>query len=662
MTRLFGHAGHTLVLAFAAFAGVWLYFVLPSEPNVAVAATLSMVAVGFAVFARRWPLVYVGVAAGAMVLATVTVCALHARLLSTPLLDARYNGTRLWVTGHVSAMEANPPYLRLTLEGTEGYGAQGDIVPPRIRLSVHASRAAKLAIGDIVSAEAQLFAPALPAFDGDYNNRRSAFWDGIGASGMVLGDFYSTPPEQRLLLDRLAMVRSRIAARLGAFNGVAAALTTGVRGYVKDDVAGDFRASGLAHLMAISGLHVGMVAGMVFFGLQRLLALWPALTLHYPIRKIAAVCALAATFGYSILAGMSIPTMRALMMVAALLLAVMLDRIRSTLHILGLAAIAAVWLWPEEALGPSFQMSFIAALALVLWSRAQPSERRSTVPWVRRLGYMQGVWATSVVAGLATMPLAALHFGTVSLAGFITNLAAIPLMGFVVMPLALASLGGQFVGGITRVDALYAQSCQLLSKLAHAGASLDWVFTVPQQGGLWVLLLAWAGCLLYMARLKLLSFVTFALLVVVLFLLPAASERPDVLLLDRGATVLVRKAGNTYYLATQATSDDTRFTLKRMAQMRHITVIAPDAAIPCDAVGCVYTLAGDKNLLALNGHALPEKDDCDRMWLIAGQKEQNTDVCTGEHIVINYISKEIYLKPHVMHELVYTYTSGRMWQ
>ena len=659
--QLFGPSGLSLLWAASALAAVWLYFTLPSEPNVTAIAALSTLAYVAMAFGRRWAYAGQGLSCVFVALLTVCICAAHSKYLSVPFLPDEASGQRIWITGTIDDIEPNPSFTRLTLSGVTGYGFYGDQVPSRVRITVHTSRAENATLGATVSTQAQLFTPSRPVFEGDYPSRRSAYFKRLGAMGMTMGDFYITPPAKQSLLQKLADVRQNLAAKLGARDGVAAALLTGLRGYVAEADAEAFRASGLAHLMAISGLHVGMVAGMVYFALQKLFALWPRLVLFYPTRRIAALMALLATAGYAVLAGMSIPTMRALVMVTALLVAVILDRIRLSLHILSLTAILAIWLWPEAALGPSFQMSFLAALALVLWSRQVPVLPRSQLGLVRQFGYFKGVWATSLVAGLATLPLAAMHFGTLSLAGFFTNMVAIPLMGFVVMPLALLTLITNAFGGVAWVDGAYAQACAWLTHIAHTGANWDWTYQAPTALLPLYALLAWGAviCLIFRWRRSAIGVgLAFIMLAVGG---PMFLKTPDLIAFDGGRTVLLREKGSTYYPAAQQGTDAEKQFLKRLSTFRSLRITDTPMVKPvCDSVGCVHK-AGAYTLLALAPHQMPEADDCTKADLIFGGLSPQATGCANQTDLNHYYTKEITLKPHALHQVVYTPKSGRPW-
>src|SRR5205085_1200756 len=121
----------------------------------------------------------------------------------------------------------------------------------------------------------------------------------------------------------------------------------------------------LAHVLSISGYHMAVVAGVVFFVIRALLALIPGLASRHPIKKWAALAALAAATFYLLLSGAEVATQRSYYMIGIVLLAVLVDRTAVTFRTLAVAAIAVLLLAPEAIVHPSFQMSFAATLALV---------------------------------------------------------------------------------------------------------------------------------------------------------------------------------------------------------------------------------------------------------------------------------------------------------
>ena len=336
--------------------------------------------------------------------------------------------------------------------------------------------------GRWLAGKARLLPPPLPAAPGDYNFARVAYFQGLGAVGFSLGaprifdrqvgrQQESAPPaggpsvsaasarwpgqiSWQLLWNRLRWrVIQRVRAQLPPEHaGLAIALSVGARGYLPAQQVGALRDSGLAHLLAISGLHIGLVAGSLYFLVRAGLALIPAVALSYPIKKWAAVVAWLGAFVYFGLSGGSVPTERAFIMVSLSLLAILADRRAISLRVLAWAALLVLLLRPESLLTASFQLSFAAVAALIAaYEAVQRGGAMQRLLEGRepggpaRLGrglvlFFAGLAGTSLVAGLATAPLALFHFQQIASFGLLANMIAIPLASFVVMPLIILSL------------------------------------------------------------------------------------------------------------------------------------------------------------------------------------------------------------------------------
>jgi competence protein ComEC len=214
---------------------------------------------------------------------------------------------------------------------------------------------------------------------------------------------------------------------------------TGDQGGIPNRIIDAMRDSGLAHLLSISGLHIGLVAGILLIGLRAGLALVPWLALRLPSKKVAAVAALITTGGYVMLAGAPVPAQRSFVMTAIVMLAILTDRSALTMRLIAWSAAAVALVRPEAVLGASFQMSFAAVTALIAAHEAL-AKRRSRGPRTvasRLLRELAGVALTSLVAGTATAPFAAYHFHRLADYGVLANLIAVPITGFWVMPLAI---------------------------------------------------------------------------------------------------------------------------------------------------------------------------------------------------------------------------------
>jgi competence protein ComEC len=199
------------------------------------------------------------------------------------------------------------------------------------------------------------------------------------------------------------------------------------------------RDAGLAHVLAISGLQMAMVGGGIFWLLRALLAAIPALALHYPIKKWAAVGALAASIFYLTISGAAPSAVRAFVMFATVMLAVLLDRPALTMRSLALAGAILLVLQPEAITDPGFQMSFAAVAGLVAVAEWE-SRRERTQPRGALYRYVHGTMMTSLIGSLATLPYALFYFERATHYAVLGNLIAMPVMGLWVMPAAALSV------------------------------------------------------------------------------------------------------------------------------------------------------------------------------------------------------------------------------
>ena len=344
--------------------------------------------------------------------------------------------------------------------GVEDYqtliaGLDPDRTPARVRLRLSARQGAAAEIGAWVELRAVLRPPSPPVAPGAFDFQRHAYFQRLGGVGFAVTVARRTAPPGEVQASvfapwRLALAGLRIeiadrirAALDGPAGAVAAALMTGDRRAIPAHVLADMRDSGLAHLLAISGLHVGLVAAILFFGLRAALALVPKVALRYPIKKWAAAAALVGAFGYVLISGASVSTQRAFLMVGVVLLAVMVDRTAISMRLVAWAALIVLAMAPESLLGPSFQMSFAAVVALVAAYevlRRRLSAWRAEAGTLRRAGlYLVGVGITTIVATAATAPFAVYHFNRFAEYGLAANLAAVPLTALWVMPWAMAA-------------------------------------------------------------------------------------------------------------------------------------------------------------------------------------------------------------------------------
>ena len=319
----------------------------------------------------------------------------------------------------------------------------------RVRVSVRKGTAP--AVGSFVEFKARLSPPLAPLRPGGYDFARDMYFQGIGASGFVLGRIRTTPPEKApsLWLRYAAVIaglREAIDQRIRAVvpgdqGAIASALITGKRDALTAPVFDAMYASGIGHVLSISGYHMAVVAGIIFFVLRASFALMPAFTGRHSIKKWAAFAALCVAAFYLLLSGAEVATQRSFIMIAIVLVGVMVDRQTLTFRTITVAALGVLLLVPEAIVHPSFQMSFAATLALV-------AGYQQGLPWMNGgaetpLGARIALWGgreiaglliVSLLAGTATIPYVAYHFHRISSYGALANLLAMPVVSAWVMP------------------------------------------------------------------------------------------------------------------------------------------------------------------------------------------------------------------------------------
>lgn len=539
-------------------AGVALYFAAPVEPAIesgALASLWALVSVFLAWALRGRTALRIMVIALGLFALGFAAAQLRSWSVAAPVWEA---SEEVALSGRARALERaadGSPRLLIDLIEIEGRAA-----PRRIRVSFRAlaeettpeeARARLRALlGERITLRARLFAPPGPAEPGAFDYRRRAWFEGVGALGSAK-DWPETlgaaPPAS--LVDavggwiearRRSIGAGARAALPGETGELAAALLVGDRSGLSAGTVDALRAANLAHLLAISGLHMGVVCATVFALMRLLLALPASPPWGVAPKKLAALAALLVGAGYLFLAGATVPTQRAFLMAAVVFGAVLIDRPAITLRAVALAAIVILLLRPESLFDAGFQLSFAATTAMVAafqglggWIR-----RRRGRGWKARLwGGIASLLIASLVAGLATAPFAALAFNRVAPYGLAANLLAVPALGLVIMPMGLLAVVLTPLGledpfyaamgyGIDYVLLVAGEVAAWPGALAPIAAGPPLALGLLTIGGLFLCL--WRGAALRLGGI--------ALLLLALFLWRAA-PRPDVLAAERGRLV-----------------------------------------------------------------------------------------------------------------------------
>jgi competence protein ComEC len=475
------------------------------------------------------------------------------------------------------------------------------IRPAKVRVSIR-SGAENLRPGDAIELRAVLMPPPAPATPGDYDFGRAAYYLRIGAVGYSFGKPKVIAPwHPNGLIDRVAeqllLLRWRMTEHIhtelpGSTGGIAAALITGDRGAISADDEQALRDAGLAHVLAIAGLHMALVGLGLFWAVRAFLALFPPIALVYPIKKWAAVAALAGASFYLVISGAATPATRAYIMLACMLLAILFDRPALSMRSVALAAAIIVLMRPESIIEPGFQMSFAAVVGLVAvaeWERSRPRTTPSILPFPEVRRYLRGIGTTSLVGSIATAPYAAFHFDRATHYAVLGNLLAMPIMGFITMPAAAVAVLLMPVGldrvplivmgwGIEAMLAVGRWVSDLPGAISNTAAWPVSAIVFMSLGGLWTAL--WRTRWRWFGVVPVLAGLTLAF----------TNTPPDLYIARDGLTVAVRGGdGALRLLRKPADKYSAEEWLKRDGDDRDLaTIIAtPKDGVRCDAEGCV---------------------------------------------------------------------------
>ncbi|MFD2738664.1 ComEC/Rec2 family competence protein [Sulfitobacter aestuarii] len=522
-------------------AGVGLFFSLKFEPQMPLLSGLALVMFLLILLVRHLPET-ISPLCTALILCLLgfLLAAARTHMVQAPMLSWRYYGP---VEGRVVAIDrSGSDALRLTLDQVRLDRISPARLPHRVRLSLHGDLQAGITPepGLRVMTTAHLSPPGGPVEPDGFDFQRHAFFAGLGAVGYtrvpLLGVAPASEGQAGLAIARLRMaVSARIRAVLpGDIGGFATAITTGDRSAISGDALQDLRTANLAHLLAISGLHMGLLSALVFGALRLLLALHPVTALYWPTRQIAAAGALLAALGYLALSGGNVATQRAFIMVAVALGALMIGRRALSIRAVAVAASIVLLLRPEALMGPGFQMSFAATTALVAvfgWLRDVDLDWMPN--WLRPA---VAVFISSGVAGAATAPIAAAHFNMIAHYGLIANLLCVPLMGTVVIPAALAAALLAPFGFEALPLWLMGKGLAWILGVAQAIAEMEGARGAVPSPGRWVVPLLALGCLMLILWQGWLRW-SGVLVVMLAFLLWSFAERPALLIAETGTLV-----------------------------------------------------------------------------------------------------------------------------
>ena len=597
-------------------AGIVLFFARPAEPSAwlgpaFVALVLPLVAIG-------WRLQFARAATACLLALALGFAAASLRTHAMPPIADLPRGA-VAILGTIVAVEPLPAGRRIILGDVTLDGGAGMARALRVRLRDTDSQ--PLVPGDRLAVRALVRPPFAPAYPGAWDQRRDEYFQRLAGGGFALGAAHRVAHAQQSgIAQRWQRFREAVAARIAAAvpgppGAVAATLLTGISTAIPPAVRTNFATAGLAHILAVAGLHIGIVMSTVFAATRFALVQWEWAALRWPVKQVAGVTALAVGAFYMAITGMHLPIIRSFVMACLVTLGLLLGRRAISMRSLGFAATVLMLTQPEAVDGVSFQMSFAAVMVLVAGYEvlhalriASFSHSAGLLGWLRRDLLL--VATTSLLAAAATAPFVAYHFGQVQIYSVLANMLAVPLATFWVLPLGLAGLllMPLHLGFVALIPMGW--GCALIIGIARIAAGLPAAtISVPPESlaGLCIasLGLIWLCLWRSPARLAGLAPLVFGVVV-----MPCFVRVPDILVSPDLRTIAVREPSVVYLLQTG--HDD--FTLgewRRFFADRPVVVLPDEAGtlaggeVSCSLLGCVLPGRGTGAVLLWRGYGPP---------------------------------------------------------
>ncbi|MFI3242013.1 MAG: ComEC/Rec2 family competence protein [Alphaproteobacteria bacterium] len=478
--------------------GIGIYFALPFEPNLWITLVVIELIIFLAIIWRyyRGRLIILGY------ISLVVLGFANIQLKSNYLSYNKITNKEdvIYLKGNIDFkdfnIKGNPRYTLTNITDFDD-----EPIFNKIRVSAMFS---SFNVGQCIEMVANIMPPFSPPFYGAYDFSRKAFYNSLQANGFSTTRAYEIECEKNKLYI-ISNIREKIMDKINKYvpkseAGIVTALIAGEKGKILQQQKENYRNSGLAHILSISGMHISMIAGLMFLLVRTLLVFIPNFALKYDTKKISAITAMLFATFYLLISGMQIPTQRAYIMVFIMLLGILFDRKAISIRTISIAAMIILAISPESLVSPSFQMSFAAVLCMIAFYEKFATQTNN---FIKKFGfiisYILGLIIADLIASVATLPFAIYHFNNVAAYTSLANMLAGPIIGIIVMPFILISLISMPFGlealplkvlsyGVSLINDITSFVSSLNGATLHLLSMPTWAFVSIILGGLFLCL------------------------------------------------------------------------------------------------------------------------------------------------------------------------------
>ncbi|AHX06734.1 comEC/Rec2-related domain protein [Ehrlichia chaffeensis str. Liberty] len=614
--------------------GIIIYFSLTNEPQDDVLVYIAFLLLVGLVFIclRKYSILFISVFFILLGFVSVQIKAHY--FVGSVLRHQVYVRDVIATVKEISIQQSNKRLVVCDIKGSK-YGIKC------IRLGVRTKLDDNITIGDMVQFSAIIYPPSVAVSPFSYDFSRIAYFKNISAVGFAVSNIClfkksrSRRVTEYIELIRLNIYKVLLRSLTEDSANILSALLIGKKEGIKSDIMDTIRNTGIAHLFAISGLHLSFIAGL-FFSLSRsLLVLFTKFAESYDIKKISSVIAIVVSLIYLLIAGMPVSGQRAFIMVSCVFIGILIDRNHNNFCSIAVASFIILLFNPESLLSPSFQMSFAAVLALV----ASHNIFLRLVVMNNIVQYFSSIVLSSLIASLATLPYVVYHFNYFSIAGVFANLLAIPITTFFIMPLGLLYIVLGIVNLEFCVSWMLESTVNLLIYIVKYIAKIDGLvvlFHAFSSVSILIITLGFLFLCLWRGNMRFCGLI----LVILGFFVGISYVTPDIMFNQHN--IVVKELNGKLYAINQKAHLTSFINLTWARQngqkkmLKHYS--GNNQYLSCERAGCIYNKLGRNVLIAYNAdYVMQNCQDVD--LIIQAKKFMYPSECLTQHINYNNTSK-----------------------